>query len=294
MQNKLRAFVSRPLYDARVLLSKDKRYPKLSVVTPSFNQGAYLERTILSVLNQNYPNLEYIIVDGGSDDESVEIIKKYEKYIAYWVSEKDVGQSNAINKGFGMASGVLIGWQNSDDIYLPGVFLKVASLFLRTKCDLIMGDIMRIDEEDSPLRSIRYGPWPKFGLKNVRMLIANQASFWTTDLNKRCGSLREDLHYSFDVDYFYRLTSVAKKIMHTADVLGCLRSQPLAKANHVDNYKKELEYVETLHRFRRNKLLLDVLEKTLKAAYLISRGNYLYLISPRKDAFDIIHNLQGI
>jgi len=110
LEKKLKEFVSKPLFDEKVILNKDPNYPKISIVTPSYNQAEFLERTILSVLNQNYPNLEYIIIDGGSTDGSVEIIKKYKKYLTYWVSEKDEGQSDAINKGFEKSTGEILAW----------------------------------------------------------------------------------------------------------------------------------------------------------------------------------------
>lgn len=104
-------------------------YPKISIITPSFNQGRYIEQTIQSVLNQNYPNLEYIIIDGGSTDETVEIIKKYEKHLAYWISEKDKGQTDAINKGFATCTGEIFNWLNSDDYYEPNTLHRVAEAF---------------------------------------------------------------------------------------------------------------------------------------------------------------------
>ena len=104
-------------------------YPKISIVTPSFNQGKYIEQTILSVINQNYPNLEYIIIDGGSTDETVNIIKKYEPWITYWVSEPDRGQSHAINKGIEKCTGHIFNWLNSDDWYEPNTLFDVASGF---------------------------------------------------------------------------------------------------------------------------------------------------------------------
>ena len=103
--------------------------PRISVVTPSFNQGRFLEQCITSVLNQDYPDLEYIVIDGGSSDESVDVLRRYEKHFAFWVSEPDKGQSDALNKGFRRATGDLAVWLNADDFFLPGAFAAVAAAY---------------------------------------------------------------------------------------------------------------------------------------------------------------------
>src|SRR5215210_2088856 len=108
-----------PTYTRRAL------HPKLTVITPSFNQGKFIERTIRSVLDQGYPNLEYVVVDGGSSDESVGVIRKYERHLAWWVSETDRGQAHALNKGFARATGAVYGYINSDDYLLPGALKAV-------------------------------------------------------------------------------------------------------------------------------------------------------------------------
>ena len=121
--------------------------PKISIVTPSFNQGRFLEETILSVLNQNYDNLEYIIIDGGSSDETVDIIRRYEDRLAYWVSEKDRGQVHAINKGLERATGDIFAYLNSDDIYLAGAFNAVVGYFRdHPESDWICGDTLMFGE----------------------------------------------------------------------------------------------------------------------------------------------------
>lgn len=123
-----------------------KYLPKISIVTPSYNQGQYIEETILSVINQNYPNLEYIIIDGGSTDNTVETIQKYEQYITYWVSEPDHGQSHAINKGLEQCTGDVFNWLNSDDYYEPEALFKVGEAFTNPNTYVLAGKERRVGE----------------------------------------------------------------------------------------------------------------------------------------------------
>ncbi|HYO11543.1 MAG TPA: glycosyltransferase family 2 protein [Tepidisphaeraceae bacterium] len=177
--------------------------PRITIVTPSFNQGKYLEQTIRSVLDQGYPNLEYIICDGGSKDESVDIIKKYADRLAYWCSEKDRGQSHAINKGFKRATGDLYAYINSDDYFFPGAFERVASAY-QEGGRFILGWSQYLE----PNGDFRPYPW-KIHSEPSDWLVTNpipqQSAFWSAQLWKQLGAFREDLHYSFDYEYWLRL-----------------------------------------------------------------------------------------
>ena len=116
-----------------IIGKKDNSYPKISIVMPSYNQVQFIERSILSILNQDYSNTELIIIDGGSEDGTIEIIKKYEDKITLWISEKDQGQSDALNKGFKHCTGEIYGWLNSDDIYLPNAFKNAVSVLKKNE-----------------------------------------------------------------------------------------------------------------------------------------------------------------
>ena len=133
-------------------------WPKVSIVTPSYNQGEFLEETIRSVLLQGYPNLEYIIIDGGSQDNSVEIIKKYEPWLAYWVSELDRGQAHAINKGFKRATGEIVTWLNSDDFYARRALGSVAQSFHKQQVDLLYGDCFFLDSAAGEYKHVKALP----------------------------------------------------------------------------------------------------------------------------------------
>ena len=179
-------------------------YPKITVVTPSYNQAQFLEETILSVIGQQYPNLEYIIMDGGSTDNSVEIIKKYEKHLTYWVSEKDNGQSAAINKGFGMATGEIMAWLNSDDMYLPGTLFYVVSKLNSTLPQIVFGNCLHIRENTTLVTgSDVQGYHAKMNLILADYII-QPSSFWTRDIWLKTGALDESLVFSFDWDWFIR------------------------------------------------------------------------------------------
>lgn len=247
----IQAFVSRPLYDPEVLCSKDPAYPRISVVVPSYNQAQFLERTFLSILNQNYPNTEIIVMDGGSQDGSVELIQKYEPYISYWVSEPDKGQPSVINKGFERASGDLIGWQNSDDLYLPGFFHSVAKSFRAyPRAQLFIGNIYTIDEDDRITWGSRYPPFSVSYLIYVDWNLSSQAVFLKRQLVKRVGPLREGIHVGFDWDWFIRVGKVVKPkhtVLHRA-YGGCYRIHSASKFSthaHESRWRIEVQILRS-------------------------------------------------
>lgn len=215
-------------------------FPRITVVTPSFNQARFLERTICSVLDQGYPNLEYIIVDGGSTDGSVDIIRRYAHRLNCWVSEPDKGQSDAINKGLRRATGEWVAWQNSDDVYLPGTFQDlVCTAAERPRAGLIIGDMMLIDECDRSLRDIRYVTPRYRALLAEGMVLTNQAAFWRRTLHDQVGFLNENLHYCFDYEWFLRLTQHTKGV-HVGRIWGALRLHSETKTSRqVQRFKEE-------------------------------------------------------
>ena len=187
---------------------------KISIVTPSYNQGEFIEQTIQSVLNQTYKNIEYIIIDGGSTDNTLEIIDKYRNKIDIVISEKDKGQSDAINKGFKLATGTLVGWINSDDLLYPDCVEQMVKLYTEHPDGSIYYPVLLdyIDREGKLLyQSARIIP-NRNHLLNKNYSVTQQGSFYNTYLVKQIGYLDESIYYCMDLDLWLRLLNENGKI----------------------------------------------------------------------------------
>jgi glycosyltransferase involved in cell wall biosynthesis len=188
----------------------DLTWPLVSIITPSFNQARYLESTIHSVLDQDYPNLEYIIVDGGSQDGSAEIIRGFSDRLAWWVSEKDRGQTDAINKGFARAKGEILAWLNSDDTYQPHAIAEAVG-YLRDwpEVGLIYGDANFIDENGRVIGRFPAAQTDYRRLRQGYVHIPQQASFWRANLWRKVGPLDPSFYFAMDYDLWVRLAALA-------------------------------------------------------------------------------------
>lgn len=187
--------------------------PSITIVTPSFNQGRFLERTIRSVLDQGYPKLEYIVMDGGSTDGSLEIVERYAGRLAYWASGPDGGQAAAINTGWRRAGGEVLAWLNSDDFYLPGTLLEIGEAFARHReADLIYGLTQRVDADGNPMGTVGSAfQWRT--LLYSHQVIPQPSAFFRRSAVDAVGPLDESLHYSMDYDFFLRLTRLGPALM---------------------------------------------------------------------------------
>ena len=220
-------------------------WPRISIVTPSYNQAPFIEATIRSILLQGYPNVEYLIVDGGSTDGSVDIIRRYEGHLAYWVSEPDRGQAHAINKGFARATGDIISWLNSDDIYEPNVLRLVAeTLDPMAGPYVVFGDCLLMDDQgrarqvyrgiDRPFyRKLCY--WRGWDIPQPTVFVARR-------MIEEVGPLDESLHLVLDCEWFLRVTR-RYNLVHLGRILARYRVHPGAKSGDWEA-KREQFYEE--------------------------------------------------
>jgi glycosyltransferase involved in cell wall biosynthesis len=205
-----------------------EQFPLVTIVTPSYNQADYLEQTINSILGQGYPNLEYLVVDGGSTDGSVEIIRKYEDQIAWWVSEKDEGQGDAINKGFSRATGKYVAWLNSDDVYLPGTIARaIETLESDPDAGLVYGNLLSINARGEHVNTIRYRP---FALEDLLafFIIGQPTVFMRRAVLEEAGYISKDYHYLLDHHLWLRMAARAG-LRYVPEPWAAARYHPSAK-----------------------------------------------------------------
>lgn len=227
------------------LYSQFKYLPKITIITPSFNQGEFIEETIRSVLLQNYPNLEFFIIDGGSKDSTINIIKRYEKWINYWTSHKDKGQADAINKGLKLATGSWIAWINSDDIYLPNAFVYLCKKINELPMEkwfagnTLLSDFKKYNKtfkpryQDKKLKDERYitNSWVDFLCsKKTGTAIPQPSSFWSNQIMEN-EELNVLLHYALDYELNVRLARKGFQPNFIQEDIAVLRIHPNQKTN---------------------------------------------------------------
>jgi glycosyltransferase involved in cell wall biosynthesis len=233
-------------------------WPRLSIVTPSYNQGRFLEEAIRSVLLQGYPNLEYILIDGSSTDESLEVIRRYERFLSFWVSEADDGQADAVNKGLRQSTGRYLGWLNSDDMYAKGTIHKVIHAFRsHPNAQVVHGNRILIDEQE---RVFGLAFLPEFHPPEVSVPIYSETAFWTRDCMEIAGLLDLSFEFSMDLEFFTRLFLMGNRtFLKLNNYLGFFRCHSSSKSTLIpemgrketDRLWHKLFSTQYPHRFER-------------------------------------------
>ena len=257
-----------------------------SIITPSFNQGAYLEDTIVSVISQDYKNFEYIVIDGGSTDESFEIIKKYRKNLKYWISEKDKGQTHAINKGLKIAKGKIINWLNSDDTLCPFALKHISNCYNDNKdAGIFYGDFGIIDSKGNYLFEKKTSPYLFQSLLYGRQLSCQPAVFFTKQVLTNIGYLDENLNFCMDQDFWIRAGFNKVKFKQIKEVLAKARIHKNSKTSRL---QKELhnEHKKILHKYKKIPFPIDSFNGEIYYI-LLNRiwrfFNYINKVVSRKD-----------
>jgi len=256
--------------------------PRVSIITPSFNQVAFIEQTIRSVLDQDYPNLEYWVIDGGSSDGSLEIIRKYAGQLAGWVSEPDRGQSEGINKGLARATGDVVAWLNSDDLYYPGaVQAAVAALAANPQASFVFSDVESIDEAGQPFHRMHYGHWGLADLMRFR-IIGQPAVFMRHTFLAQTGLLDPSYHYLLDHHLWLRMAMKSQPQYIPQLWAGEHYHAGSKNAAHAAEFGKEarriLEWMrsqpELADRFNKNRRQIEAGAERLNAFYLFDAQDY--------------------
>ena len=264
----------------------DTSKPLISIVTVVYNGEKFIEEAILSVINQDYNNFEYIILDGASKDNTINIIKKYEDKIDYWKSESDEGQSDAFNKAFELCSGDLVSWVNADDILLPGTLSNVAEIYINNPgIKWITGNIIWMDEQKNILLTRKGEKWSN-SLTNCGILnVYGPSTFFSLDIFNKVGKLQNWMHYRMDTDLWWRFVKLGLKYKRSEKYYWALRVHADAKTtakyikgteennpNHPSNIamKKEDEYITNKYKKRcKFSTLILILHRLFSKNYII-------------------------
>lgn len=245
----------------------------VTIVTPSFNQGRFIEKTIQSVLEQDYPNIEYIVMDGGSTDGTVDILRRYGDRIT-WRSERDAGQSDAINKGFRMAKGDIVAWLNSDDFYLPGAVSKVVEVFRKEpEAAMVYGDGYIVDEREE--WRAPYGVEPFFDLWKLihfPSFVSQPSTFMRREAILSIGLLNTKLYFNMDWDLWIRMSRTGK-VVYLPEKLSCARVYPETKTQS-GGWKRWIELVALARHYGNYKLPPAIFLNVPKGCFKNSRGGY--------------------
>lgn len=212
------------------VLTPGMRWPRVSLVTPSYNQGEFLEDAVLSVLHQGYPDLEYFIMDGASTDRTREILEAYASRLTYWESVPDRGQAHAINKGWRRATGKYLWWLNSDDMLMPGALFEAAAfLEAHPEVDLVYGDQVRIAGDGRPIDVYTYPPFDFAAFELGKPDVSQPGALMRAEVLARVGYLDETLHYLMDLDYWRRMALAGCRLAHVGRPLALFRIYDQAK-----------------------------------------------------------------
>jgi glycosyltransferase involved in cell wall biosynthesis len=270
--------------------------PRVTIVTPSYNQAEFLEETLRSVLLQNYPNLEYIVMDGGSSDGSVEIIRKYEKHLAYWTSEKDAGASDAIAKGFERATGSILAYLNSDDPYLPGAIHAVVRAFEeQPRCDVVFGNTYWTDPDGNILAERRQTPFWAASYVYGGSDIQQPSTFWKRELYEKAGGMNSSFVTAFDTDLFFRFIACDAKFRHVKRFLSCFRIHPESKSSTlIERRTQELDRIRSAHLHHAYNSYYGSLQRNLgrvhRGFWYLVQGDLGWLISRVPDRVAARHH----
>lgn len=279
------------------------KYPKISIVIAVFNGVRFLEEAIVSIISQNYENTEIIIIDGGSNDGTVDVIKKYTKHIAYWESKPDKGQSYALNNGFKKATGEVLCWLNCDERYLPGALEKVANAFRNTpELDLFWGNKIRVDlETEKKYYGDYVGMHPKYWCFYLGEDLPSDTSFWSRKIHEKTGKI-DEINFpklSMDRDWFIRMSFHVKKWKFTKDYISIfLDWSGRMSIVHSFHYKPNISL-----KFARNRVMkeynlgklrvkLICILTTLYFNYL--KGAFFSSLFNRNELTRLKHNIKAI